>query len=196
MLRFTFEAKGTRPLLCHNAQLADPENDFAQQIAAIAGKRKKTVEDRKQISRLEWYGGLYTCPEIDEGPMLPTSAVRRALQEAGKVTKQGKQVGRAVAFQDLYVPIVYDGPRNLDKLFAKSEYLDRRVVKIMGRSVVRSRPIFPHWSIVCSGLLLEDVLDAKDMEHISWLAGIAEGLGDARSLGYGRADVTLKFEKI
>ena len=37
-----FKIEGISPLLMHNEQLADPLNAFAQQVAEISSKRKKT----------------------------------------------------------------------------------------------------------------------------------------------------------
>src|SRR5438128_2426520 len=50
---------GTTQYAQHNVQLADPDNHWAREIAAITKKRTKTEEDRQAIQRLEFLGGLY-----------------------------------------------------------------------------------------------------------------------------------------
>ena len=179
-----FELSGTSPLLCHNAQLADPDNKFVRQIAEITGKRKKTEEDRKEIARLEWFGGLYV--QNGSGPVIPTGNVRKCLIEAGKVTKQGKQVSRAIAFADLHVPIAYEGPRDIEQLSKRDEFYNRTSVGIGARRTMRTRPCFPQWAVVADAILLEDVMDLSDLELVCERAGLAEGLGDNRVNGYGR----------
>lgn len=189
-MKIRFELRGTSPLLCHNAQLADPDNDFSRRIAEITGKRKKTEEDRKAISRLEWFGGLYV--QNGSGPVVPTANIRKCLIEAGKVTKQGKQVGRAIAFGDLHVPIAYEGPRDIEQLSKRDEFYNRASVGIGANRTMRTRPCFPQWAVVADALLLEDIMDLVDLELIVERAGLAEGLGDNRVNGYGRFEGEVK----
>lgn len=176
---------GTTPLLCHNIQLADPDNQWTREIAAITAKRKKTEEDRVQIARLEWYGGLYTAPGF-AGPVLPAANVRKSLIQAGKVSKQGLQVSRSLILKVLSVPIVHDGPATLDALYARPEHHYRTAVGIGGSRTMRTRPMFPAWQIQVSALLIDDVMDLQDLERIVERAGVVEGIGDNRVNGFGR----------
>ena len=50
---------GSRPLVMHNGALADRQNEYAQQIAAINKVRKKSDDNHIERERLEFYGGLY-----------------------------------------------------------------------------------------------------------------------------------------
>src|SRR5215207_9564536 len=112
---------GTSPLLMHNIQLANPDNEWAKRISALTAKRKKTEEDRQAISRLEFQGGLYT----DEGRVvMPTTNVRKCFQETAKVTRQGKQIVRAVNAVDLHVPLIYNGPDTIDELVNDQTFYD------------------------------------------------------------------------
>lgn len=182
-VRLTFT--GTTPLLVHNAQLADPDNPIVREIKALTGKRTKTEDDRRAIERLEWYGGLYTAADVD-GPAQPTANLRRCLIAAGTITKQGKQVERAITFTSLAVPIGYDGPRDLDTLFASQSYASRLPVRVGNARTMRVRPSFSPWSLVADAYLLEDVMDFDSLVRIVERAGLAEGLGDNRKNGYGR----------
>lgn len=184
-MRVRIELTGTTTVLCHNIQLSDPDNPFVRQIAEITSKRNKTEDDRHAVERLEWYGGLYVADGI-EGPVMPTTNVRRCLNEAAKISRQGKQVERALFFTDLYVPLTYDGPRDIDRLFDLPEYHNRASVRIGMSRVMRVRPCFPHWAVVAHAELLEDVMDPDDLLRIVERAGLAEGLGDNRRNGYGR----------
>lgn len=180
------ELTGVTPLLCHNIALADPDNEFVRQIATYTAKRKKTDDDRRAIERLEWYGGLY----VENGrPVIPTGNIRKAIVQAGKISKQGTQIARALTFADMHAPIAHDGPDDLDTLFADKSFHNRAAVGISGKRTMRVRPQFPRWVVVANAFLLEDVMDPDDLSRIAARAGQAEGLGDNRINGYGRFTV-------
>jgi hypothetical protein len=180
------EITGTTPLLCHNITLADPDNPFVQEIATYTAKRKKTEDDRRAIERLEWFGGLYV---ENSRPVIPTANVRKAFIQAGKISKQGTQIARALNFTDLYVPLAYDGPKELEALFTDKSFSNRAAVGISGKRTMRVRPQFPTWALVANALLLEEVMDPDDLRRVAARAGQAEGLGDNRVNGYGRFTV-------
>lgn len=182
---------GTRPLLCHNVQLADPDNDVSVQIAAITSKRKKTPEDRRQIAALEWMGGLYI---VDGVPVLPAANILKCLVNAAKVTRQGTQVQRAVALADMWVPIDYGSKADLDALAKDPNYHDRRAVGVGASKVIRTRPRFPKWGITTRFYLLDEVMDVRDLRTIAELAGSIEGVGDGRKIGMGRFTADIATE--
>src|SRR5262245_10316542 len=97
-MRVVTKLTGTRPLLLHNVQLADPDNRWARQIAQITKKKTKTEDDRKAIADLEWEGSLY----VHEGVIsMPTANVLRSFVEAAKIGKQGKTINRALTPTEL-----------------------------------------------------------------------------------------------
>lgn len=180
------ELTGTSPMLMHNINLADPDNEFTRQIKTYTDKRKKTEDDRRAIERLEWFGGLYTA---NGRIVMPTGNIRKSFINAGKISKQGTQVTRSLQFTDLHVPLAYDGPEDLDLLFKDPAFSNRAAVGISGKRTMRVRPQFMTWAIVADALLLEDVMDIDDLERVAKRAGLAEGLGDNRVNGYGRFQV-------
>jgi hypothetical protein len=180
------EIAGTSPLLMHSIQLADPDNQFTREIATYTAKRKKTEDDRRAIERLEWFGGLYTS---NGRIVMPTGNIRKTFINAGKISKQGTQVTRALQFTDLQVPLAYDGPDDLELLFKDPAFSNRAAVGVSGKRVMRVRPQFNTWAIVADAVLLEDVMDIDDLERVAKRAGLAEGLGDNRVNGYGRFTV-------
>jgi hypothetical protein len=181
--------KGVSPLLMHNPRMVDPEFEINRALKALTGKRKKTDEDLKQIGRLEWFGGIYTMTTADGVPVVsqPSSKVRKCLVETGRISKQGKQVERALSFLDLDVPLIYDGPRDLEEIFQDSQFISRLSVGVMGKRVMRVRPQFFPWALDMKGLFIEDAgLNFEDLERIVELAGAVGGIGDNRVNGYGR----------
>lgn len=125
--------KGETPLMLHNIRLADPLDPFAVQMKEITSKKKKTEADHAAIARIEWEGGMYFDPKA--GPFLPTWNVIRSLRDGAALTKRGKDIMRAVMIADPVAPILYDGPRTLDAMWAAG-FRDRRAVSEIGRAHV------------------------------------------------------------
>jgi hypothetical protein len=188
-MHVTLEITGQSPLLLHNIRLADPDDEIVRQIHAITAKRKKTETDRAEITKLEWYGGLYVGAN---GPVLPTRHVRKCVVEAAKVKRLGKAVERGFVLRGSEVPLIYDGPRDIDLLWEDTRFRHRTMVGVSGKRTPRTRPQFLDWMIVVEGELLEDVLSLEDLSELVEAAGIMEGVGDNRKNGYGRFNGIVK----
>lgn len=183
---------GRTPLLMHDPQLSDPDNDFVKQIKELTDKRKKTEQDRREIERLEWFGGLVIDPTTGL-PAVKTAAVRKCLIGAGTISKQGRAISRALSFSDMHIPLTYDGPKSLEALWSATQFRNRSSVKIGTARTMRMRPQFLPWQIEFTANLLGEVIDFSDFRRIAELAGDAEGLGDNRVNAYGRFDVEVKM---
>ena len=61
-MKITIE--GTRPLLMHNGDLADPMSEGAKKLAAVSKKRSKSEDDFVELARVEFEGGLYFDKKI------------------------------------------------------------------------------------------------------------------------------------
>lgn len=188
-MKVRIELQGTSPLLMHNPQMVDPEFEINRQIKALTAKRKKTDDDMHQIEKLEWYGGIYLAvnghgPEVVQ----PTAKVRKCLINTAKISKLGKSIQRALSFNSLNTPLIYDGPRTVDELWADKRFRSRLAVGIGGtKRIIRVRPQFPQWQLHVDGIFVEDAgLNFDELERIVELAGIVEGIGDNRVNGYGR----------
>jgi hypothetical protein len=186
-MRVDVQLKGTTPLLMHNSQLADPDNEWTKAIDRINAKAKNmTEDDRREKARLQWFGGLYVSHNGTPGPVIPTANLRRCFQEAAKATKEGKTITRAVVPNDLEVPLLYDGPRDVQELFKLPHFVHTTMVGINRGKVQGTRPIFPHWEVRCRFELVTELLDFDGFVEIVRRAGITEGLGDNRINGFGR----------
>ena len=187
-MNITVELVGTSPLLMHNPRMVDPDFELVREIKVITGKRKKTDDDLRMIEKLEWFGGMYESNGT--GPrraVQPTSKVRKCLINTGKISKQGKMIERAVSFGELYVPLIYDGPEDLDKLYADKRFHSRLSVGVGNKRVMCVRPQFFPWKLTVNGLFVEDAgLNFDELERIVELSGVVEGIGDGRAIGYGR----------
>jgi hypothetical protein len=164
--------------------MVDPEFDLNRQIKTLTAKRKKTDEDLSAIERLEWYGGLYEERGI---VVQPTSKVRKCIINTAKISKLGKTIERALSFSALNIPLIHDGPKTIDALFAEPRFHSRLSVGIGGKRVMRVRPQFFPWALAVNGLFVEDAgINFDDFVRIVELAGLVEGVGDNRVNGYGR----------
>lgn len=189
-MKILIEVVGTSPLLMHNPRMVDPEFDLNRQIKTLTAKRKKTDEDLKNIEALEWHGGLY---EENGTVVQPTSKLRKCLVNAAKISKQGKSIERALSFETLNTPLIYEGPKNIDDIFEDKRFHSRLSVGISGKRVMRVRPSFFPWALNVSGLFVDDAgLNYDELERIVELAGVVEGIGDNRINGYGRFKATIQ----
>lgn len=176
---------GRTPLVLHNNQCVNPRNPLKKQISAITSKgKRKTDADHDQLEKLEFLAGLYINDRI--GPYVPAQNIRKMLIEAARKEKNGKQF-ESGAFVNEDVPILYDGPRDFEGMYAMGDkFVWTTVVGNQQASIMRTRPRFNEWKVEFE-VYLEDSLVTVDMlcgalRH----AQIAVGLCDGRSIGCGR----------
>jgi len=186
-------AVGTRPIMFHNVRLASPMDPIAKQIKQITSKRIKTDEDRLDIARLEFEGGLYHDATL--GPYMPGIYMFRSLLNAARITRDGKKVERGLVVGSFMMPLVYKGPRDIEGLWGngESKYVDMRTVVVNRQKVDRCRPIFDEWTVECEMTIDPTILDPEDLIRIAENAGALEGVGDYR-LMYGRFAPTLTMD--
>lgn len=176
------------PLIMHNGLLADPTYDYTRKIKPIAAKRKKTDDDYEEIARLEFLGGLYYTDAL--GPYLPGLNVRRALIDAARLSREGKNVERGLVRISRENRLEYDGPRLKEDLWADARFVHRALVKISGRGTVnRTRAQFHDWSARVDIEFDSTVLNTADLIRLAETAGAYIGLGDGRPFFGGRFEV-------
>lgn len=192
-MKIVIELTGTAPLLMHNPRMVDPEFEINRELKALAGQRKKTDEVLQQMERLEWFGGLY---DEDGVVVQPTSKVRKCIINTARITKQGKNAERALMMSRLSVPLIHDGPKEIDALFADKRFHSRLSVGIGKKRVMRVRPKFFPWALRVEAEFIEDAgINFDEFQRIVELAGSVEGIGDNRVNGYGRFTATIKKGK-
>lgn len=187
-MKVRLSIEGTAPLLMHNIRLADPLHPITKAMKAISSKRKKTDDDMEQLARLEFEGGLYLHPDL--GPYLPGANVEKCIVEGGRITKQGKQVERGLFVVDNEVPLLYQGPRSADDLWADQNFRDTSAVKVGQSRVMRTRPKFSSWAADVDAEIDPGMLALDVLAGIVDDAGAKVGLGDYRPR-YGRFTATI-----
>lgn len=190
-MKVRLTGRGTRPLLMHNVRLASPLNAYAKQLKALNAKRNKTDEDRLAIARVEFEGSLYFDEQV--GPYVPGPNLLASLVEGGRLTKSGKKVERGVNVDDLVMPLIYRGPRDVESLWGggESEFVDLRTVVVQRNKVDRCRPIFREWAFEAEILLDPAVIDLDEFREVASNAGAMAGIGDYRRM-YGRFSVEIE----
>lgn len=183
MKSFKVKWTGIRPLVMHCGLLADPLNPYTIKIKAITKKRAKAMgenqTDHAAVARLEWEGGLYWDSEA--GPHMPAENIHRCIQKGGAKDKAGKLIAAAVIIADDIIPVKYDGPRDMDKLYADPRFTLRMCVVINKMRVVRIRPMFPTgWNITFTVEYDEDNITEETILNAMINAGALCGLGDNR----------------
>lgn len=187
MATFQMEIQGIAPLLMHSARLADPMDDATKALAAVTGKRKKTDDDHVEVARLEHLGSLYISQEF--GPFVPGQNLEAALFRGAARTKQGTALKSALLVPMNVNPLLYRGPRTAEELWADKTYVHRSSVKVGTSRVIRTRPVFPTWSVAFEGELDLEVVDKGSLQTIADTTGRLVGLGDWRPR-FGRFTVT------
>lgn len=186
MIKVRLTLEGIAPLLMHNIRLADPLDPYKKALAQLTSKRKKTDDDYVEMARLEFFGGMYH--DADLGPYIPGANVEACLRKAGGLSKQSKKIERGLMINELMLPLIYKGPRDLEALWEDPNHRLTIMVRVTGR-VPRCRPKFDHWVVEADADVDPSILDTADLERIAEDAGVMMGLGDWRPR-YGRFKVT------
>lgn len=176
---------GSRPLLMHSDVFADPLSPLTKAHKTLTGKRKKTDEDHEAIAKSEWRGGMYFDDKI--GPYMPGVNVEAAMIAGGKLSKLGTQLKRSTEVMDERCKVEYDGPRTVEKLWEKRFY-DARSVKVGQARLMRYRPIFRNWSLVCDIAFDPESIDRDQVIRCLEGGGQYCGIGDYRPK-FGRFEV-------
>lgn len=180
-----YQIQGVAPILLHNVQMADPLSEISKLIKEVSSKRKKTEADHAELARLEWYGGLYL--DKDKHIVIPGENIESMLVAAAKKNKLGSQF-KAAIYSDGNWPLIYDGPKDIDKLWDCGKFINKTSVKIQQARIIRTRPMFSNWQLKFSVHYLSDTIDVKQLNEAVVIAGRIIGLCDWRPR-FGRFEV-------
>lgn len=188
-MKLTLQLTGIRPMLMHNARLANPIDPYTRRVKELTSKRKKTDEDLILLMQAEARGSAYETTDNLLG--LPTVNVWRCLYDAAKAFKRGEDIKRAVSHDPVVEPLLIPGKRSgswvevdVDKYLADGTKIDYRSVKVTTSRVMRSRPVIMEWRSTHTFEVLDDIIDARDLPQIIERAGRVGGMCDYRPI-YG-----------
>lgn len=174
-----FRFKGVAPALMQSERLANPLDPLTKELKKITGKKKKTDVDHEEMARIEFLGSLYCDKTI--GPYWPGQNLDRMFCDAAKMSRRGQDVKRAFMILDDRVPLLYDGPRTPEGLYADAErFVDMRSVVIQQKRTMRCRPIFRDWAVEFEAAFDPEVLNRTDVTGFAEVAGRMIGLSTYR----------------
>jgi hypothetical protein len=171
-----FRITGQKRLIMHCGRLADPLDPITKDLKRLTSKKSKTEADHLQISRVEWFGGLW----LDGGkPCIPAEALMATFLQAAKTRKKGEEakVGLIV---DSHAALEYVGPIDLDELWENKNFRLRVGVKVRNARTMRTRPRFDHWSAEFTAHYFPSLFDRQSVIDLYKVAGFMKGLGDWR----------------
>lgn len=175
----TVTLRGITPLLMSDARTSDPLDEWAMKLAELTGKRKKTHDDYRAISKTEWFARLY---RNEEGhPYIPSANGLGLMHQACKRRRMGQDALAAItpASVDGW-PLVYDGPKDAKKLWDDGRFSLRKSMKQKQVRIIRTRPMFPKWSVTMDFTVDPDIVDPKSLKSILEDAGKMVGFCDGR----------------
>ena len=176
-MALTIECTGVSPLLMHSDRASDPLSREAQWLSEIAGKRQKTVADLVELARREFHCSLYLDPA--GRPTIPIDNVHSCFYAAAKRRKEGPLFSGSFTVSS--ARFEYDGPGEPDALWKEQDkFVDRRSVKVGTSRVIRTRAIFPAWSLAITAEHDPEVANLFNIRLWAEIAGGRIGLGDYR----------------
>lgn len=179
MKTISLKITGTSPLLMHSDRLVNRFDELSVKMTAISGKKKKTDEDHEAMARIEWEAGLYFDTTL--GPYLPGKVCKAALIRGATVHKLGKKIKTGVVVMTDKSPLTYVGPREIEKMWKNGSFRDVRSVVIMGKRIMRCRPMFPiGWSATFEIVFDPATIDSSELIMSAESAGSLIGIGDYR----------------
>jgi len=173
---FSVTLQSISPLLMHNGRLADPLEPITRAIRQISAQRHRTDADLAELARLEWYGGLYLQ---DGAPCIPGEVLEAHLLDAAKKRRMGPKV-KAGLYCDGNFPLLYDGPRDPDALWADPAFRWTVPARVQRNCIMRTRPMFREWGVRFQVTFNESLLNQHEIIDLLHLGGEQVGLGDWR----------------
>jgi len=180
IIKLQLSLTGIAPALMHAANLNDPLYPPKRRYDELNSKgSKKTLADNEEVARIEWYAALYWDEEL--GPYFPSRNVKACLIKAGGLGRKGAAVERGVTFAHSKLPLIYEGPRGRDELFAAGFAYTTAIRNsgMNGGRVQRTRPCFEDWALEATIYVDPHQIGLEDLGRV---AGVAQriGIGDYR----------------
>lgn len=190
----TLQLEGTSPLLMNSAD-CDRRSPLYRAFQELSRKKNRTVSDDERLMELEWQIRVYLDEEL--GPYIPGNNIKKCITTAATKYRKGEPLGRGLVTTEYRIPLQYDGPRDAETLWEKGFYYTTMVQNAgygSGR-VMRTRPMFPKWSVTAEIAWDPEECDADTLGLIVERAQ-RFGLGDYRpEFGAFLATLVINGEK-
>lgn len=169
---------GISPLIMHSCQCVNPLHPISIEMKKITGIRKKTEEDLKKLSDLEWESGLYWDDKV--GLYIPAENIEATIREGAKARKKGKDIVKGFVCNDLMVPVDIGEKLTKKKMQADFRFRDVRAMRVKQARVMRTRPRFNTWNLTFTASYDENLIDFQTIVDAIEYSGQYVGLCDSR----------------
>lgn len=181
--------RGLTPSLMNNGRKANPLDEYATAIREIIKSKPRggvlTEEQVAEVSRLEFLGALYV--DDNGAPCWPGENLEAMLIAGAKKSTDGPKAKVGIIIDGNF-PLVFDGPKDADALWADGRFSKTGPAKVQKARVMRTRPIFPAWELKFTISYDPDQTDKKGITKWLKAAGALVGLSDWRPK-HGRFEV-------
>lgn len=178
MKTIQIDLKGTTPLIMHSTRSANPLDPLTIELKTLTAKRKKTEEDLRCISDIEWELSLYWGDDI--GLYIPAENIEATVRDGAKNAKKGKSITQAFNVLEMRVPLNIGETPTLEQLREDFRFRDVRSMKVQQNRVMRTRGRFNMWSCTFTASYDESLLNLGDIVNAMEYAGRFVGLCDSR----------------
>jgi len=186
-IKLHFESVDGSALLMNSERGVNSLDELTLQKKPInAKKHLKTESDYEKLKRLDFESAIYF--DDSKGPFIPALNILACLRDGAKKQRLGKTFLSAI-FMAADIPLEYDGPRTINGLYAKKQFVDYRPVKVGTSKVMKCRPKFEKWGITFILEYDETVINKTQLLQAAGEAGRYCGICDFRPQ-YGRFTVT------
>lgn len=178
MKKIKCEFHGISPIILHSCQCVNPLHPISIEMKKITSNRKKTEEDMRKLSDLEWESGLYW--DDDVGVYIPAENIEATIREGAKARKLGKHIVKGFMCDDLKIPLDIKEKLTKEQMCADMRFRDVRAMKVQQARVMRTRPRFNTWNITFIASYDENILNFDNVVDAIEYAGQYVGLCDSR----------------
>jgi len=190
--------EGVSPLIMHSCAGMDEDNPFAKEKAEIIRKRasNRTSADIVRLKEINTALGLW----INENgePEIPTTAVRRMLEDAAKKLKQGGLVREGLFVKSTTFHYDKTLGETLDELAKNKKVQFTVAVVIQRKRLLATRPHFKEWKLEITIDAEDDLVDKSQLQQWLEIGGRRIGIGAWRPTNsgyYGRFKLISLEEK-
>ena len=172
------ELHGISPLIMHSCQCVNPLHPISIEMKKITGIRKKTEEDLKKLSDLEWESGLYWDDRT--GLYIPAENIEATIREGAKARKKGKDIVKGFVCNDLMPHLDIGEELTKEQMKADFRFRDVRAMRVKQARVMRTRPRFNTWNLMFIAAYDENLIDFQTIVDAVEYSGQYVGLCDSR----------------
>lgn len=187
--------RGISPLLMNSNRGVNPLDPLVKQKKIIEKKRSRTDDDETELLHLKFLLAIYYDKQA--GVYIPAQNVEAMFRSAAKTMRKGTAAKNTanVKVEPEFIPLIYDGPKDPEALWADTRFSDVRVGKLKSAaSITICRPRFERWGIAFRFSFDETKFDSEEVIRLLELSGTDVGLCDYRER-YGHFTVETKILK-